>query len=404
MMRIGSDGRFQLTYCTNIHPSDGWPAALANLQRYGPALRARLAPGQPFGIGLRLSGKESRELLLGDQLAQFQAFLAAQGLYVFTINGFPYGTFHRQPVKAHVHTPDWREEERVQYTLRLAKILARLLPAGMDGGISTSPLSYRSWVDVGDTAMWEHLTRQIVRVAAALAQIAARDGRLIHLDIEPEPDGLLENSVELASFFDEWLLPRGGRMLAEQLNLSLDAARELLLDHVRMCWDTCHVSLAYESPADVLARLDAVGIKVGKIQVSSALKVALPHDPAERGEAARALQPFVESIYLHQVIQRSADGTLRHYADLPEALAQIGDPQAEQWRVHFHVPIFIEHCASFSTTQDDIQRTFALLQQRPFCRQLEIETYTWEVLPPALKVDLLESIAREYEWVRDVAV
>jgi hypothetical protein len=68
------------------------------------------------------------------------------------------------------------------------------------------------------------------------------------------------------------------------------------------------------------------------------------------------------------------------------------------------VPIFVEHSGAFLTTQDDIRRTFQLLSQRPFCRHLEIETYTWEVLPPALKTDLIDSIAREYRWVRDVFV
>ena len=138
---------FHLTYCTNIHPSNGWDDVLANLRRHALPLTARLAPDAPFGIGLRLSGVESRELLAGDRLAQFRAFLDEQGLYVFTLNGFPYGPFHNQPVKENVHAPDWRDDERIDYTLRLIEILAALLPRGMEGGISTSPLSYKTWLD-----------------------------------------------------------------------------------------------------------------------------------------------------------------------------------------------------------------------------------------------------------------
>src|SRR5262249_45131439 len=143
-----------------------------------------------------------------------------RGLYVFTLNGFPHGPFHRQAVKGAVHAPDWREEERVQYTLRLVAVLARLLPEHTDGGISTSPLSYKPWVGTGDAATWRHMTCQVVRVAAALVQAHLESGRLIHLDIEPEPDGLLENSAELARFYTDWLLPKGGRMLAEGLEIS----------------------------------------------------------------------------------------------------------------------------------------------------------------------------------------
>jgi sugar phosphate isomerase/epimerase len=398
-MYIGANDSFQLTYCTNIHPANGWRAVLASLEHYAPKLKARFAADRPFGIGLRLAGHESRELLQGDLLDEFHAFLEERGLYVFTLNGFPYGPFHRQAVKDAVHAPDWRNDERVEYTLRLIAILARLLPEHTDGGISTSPLSYKPWVGMGDSATWQHLTRQVVRVAAALAREREERGRLIHLDIEPEPDGLIENSSELVRFYTNWLLPIGGRMLAEELKIALEDAQERLLEHIRVCWDTCHVALAYEDSAEVLRRYAEVGIKVGKIQVSSALKVVLPGEATERAGLATALEPFAESTYLHQVSQRNADGTLRPYPDLPDALPSIGDALAEQWRVHFHVPIFIERYGMFGSTQDDIQRLFALLRKQPFCRQLEIETYTWEVLPPDLKQDLLASIAREYEWV-----
>jgi sugar phosphate isomerase/epimerase len=398
-MYIGANDSFQLTYCTNIHPANGWRAVLASLEQYAPALKARFAPARPFGIGLRLSGQESAEILQGDLLDEFRAFLEERGLYVFTLNGFPHGPFHRQAVKDAVHAPDWRSEERVEYTLRLVQVLARLLPERTDGGISTSPLSYKPWIGTGDTITWQHLTRQVVRVALALARAREEYGRLIHLDIEPEPDGLLENSAELARFYTDWLLPIGGRMLAEQLQIAVEDAQERLLEHIRVCWDTCHVALAYEDPAEVLRRYTEIGIKVGKIQVSSALKVLLPGASAERAPLASALQPFAESTYLHQVIQQNADGTLHQYPDLPDALPSIGDARAKQWRIHFHVPIFVERYGLFGSTQGDIENLFALLRKQPFCRQLEIETYTWEVLPPDLKQDLLESIAREYEWV-----
>ena len=182
-MRLDPEGFFQLTYCTNIHPSNGWDDVLANLRRYAPPLKARFAPDAPCGIGLRLSGVESRQLLEGDRLEQFRAFLDEQGLYVFTLNGFPYGPFHNQPVKEIVHAPDWRDDERVDYTLRLIEILAALLPPGTEGGISTSPLSYKTWLDADDEATWDLLIRNLVRVAAALVRLRQDQGTLIHLDI-----------------------------------------------------------------------------------------------------------------------------------------------------------------------------------------------------------------------------
>ena len=402
-MRIDHDGSaVQLTYCTNIHPANGWDEVIANLRRYAPALKAHLAPDRPFGLGLRLSGAESRELVSGDRLRDFKAYLDQHGLYVLTLNGFPYGPFHGQPVKANVHAPDWRAEERVQYTLRLVEILAGLLPEGIDGGISTNPLTYRSWVDPSDAAIWRQFVANLARVATELVRLRRERGVLIHLDLEPEPDGLLDNTADMLRFFAEWLLPVGAPLLAETLGLTRTAAEEALREHVRVCLDTCHAAVAFEDPASILDRFEQASIRIGKVQVGSALEVTFPADGADRSALAGALRPFANSTYLHQVVQRDRDGALRRYPDLPDALAAIEDASVATWRVHFHTPLFVERYAAFRSTQDWIRIMLDLLKQRRAACVLEIETYTWDVLPPDLKVDLVESITREYAWVLHV--
>ena len=392
-----SEEAIHLTYCTNIHASSGWEGVRANLARYAPPLKARFSPDKPFGIGLRLSGVESCEGLEGTRLEDFRAWLEAEGLYVFTMNGFPYGPFHGQAVKAEVHAPDWRSEERVAYTLRLVEMLAYLLPEGTEGGISTSPLSYKAWVNADDPALWETLTKNVVRVAEALVRVKETQGKTIHLDIEPEPDGLLGTNAELVSFYKDWLLTEGAASLARRLGGTEDEARVRLLEHIQVCFDTCHAAVAFEEPAAVLAEFAEVGIKVGKVQISSALRVPLPD--GDRDETAQRLLPFAESTYLHQVVQRNHDGSFTQYPDLSEALEYIQNPAAAEWRIHFHVPTFAEGYGELGSTQETISETFKLLRERPFTNHLEIETYTWEVLPPGLKTDLGESIAREYEWV-----
>jgi sugar phosphate isomerase/epimerase len=388
--------REHLTYCTNIHPARGFTEVWESLKHHTLPLKASLSPDAPFGIGLRLSGEESRELLGGDTLARFKAWLDAHGLYVFTMNGFPHGPFHGQAVKAQVHAPDWRSDERVDYTLRLAQSLAELLPAGVTGGISTSPLSYKAWVDEGDAATWRHLTENVVRVAEYLAKLRAEQGVLIHLDLEPEPDGLLENSRELAAFFERWLLRYGAEMLAKRLGIPEETARETLLTHVQVCFDTCHVALAYEDPAEVLARFDGLGIRVGKVQLSSALELT----PQDADATRRNLEPFNEPVYLHQVIQQGREGGLTRFPDLPDALAALPQEGAERWRVHFHVPIFLARTDAFATTQRTILETLELHRQRPFAEHFEVETYTWSILPEALKLDLTASIERELRWAQ----
>jgi sugar phosphate isomerase/epimerase len=391
-MRLGGDGFFGLTYCTNIHPADGWDQVLASLERHAPPVKRRVAPTTPLGIGLRLSGAESRELLAGDRLERFAEWLEARGLYVFSMNGFPHGAFHGAPVKAEVHAPDWRDEERVTYTLRLVQILSTLLPADLDGSISTSPLSYKAWIDRSDAATWDLLARNVARVAAAMCSVGRTQGKRLHLDLEPEPDGLLENCEEVVRFFDDCLVPVGGRWLNASLGMPKKAAREALLEHVRVCFDTCHMAVAHEEPRRVMDRFEAHGIGVGKVQVSSGLEVPLPAEPA-------LLEQFADPVYLHQVTQRNRDGTLRQYPDLPDALPALHDPSALEWRIHFHTPLFVERYGAFRSTQSWIVATLDEVRRRRNCRILEIETYTWDVLPPELKLDLTDSIAREFEWV-----
>jgi len=387
-----------LTYCTNIHAADGWDGVFANLREYAPALKARFSPAAPFGVGLRLSAREARELLEGDRLREFRAFLDREGLYVAIINGFPYGPFHGTPVKANVYAPDWRDDARVDYTFDLIRILQALVPKGLDGGVSTSPLSYKTWVADAGAETWKTMTRNIVRVAEALVRSRREHGTLIHLDIEPEPDCVLENTEESVAFFEQWLFPVGAPMLGAALGVSPDEARRHLQDHVRLCFDCCHFAVEYEDPAVALERLQASGIQIGRVQLSSALHVHFPSDPREAAAVAGRLRPFADTTYLHQVVEQQDKG-LRHYPDLDVALGDKRPRPPAEWRIHFHVPLFAREYDAFGSTQDYVRKVLAIALQTRFTTHLEIETYTWDVLPPGLKVDLGESIAREYDWV-----
>ncbi|MEH2290599.1 metabolite traffic protein EboE [Nostoc sp.] len=401
-MKITKNNNFHITYCSNIHPGESWLEVFANLENYIPKLKSRLSPTEPFGIGLRLADIAAKQLLESNNLAKFKAWLTQEDLYVFTLNGFPYGGFHRQVVKDHVYAPDWSIQERVNYTLNLAQILAALLPEGLDGGISTLPLSYKPWW-VKDQATFETVLKKsclnIASVVVEMIRISEETGKILHIDLEPEPDGLVENTSEVIDFYQNWLLPIGGNYLSESLNIEQTLVETKLLEHVRICYDTCHFSVEYEQPQSVFTRLQSAGIKIGKIQISAAIKVKIPAEVEKRSLIVERLRPFAESTYLHQVIERRSDGTLHHYPDLITALPNLEQSLAEEWRTHFHVPIFIHDYQILQSTQDDIATVLHLLQTNDACSHLEIETYTWDVLPSEMKIDLLTSIQREYEWV-----
>ena len=393
---------FQLSYCSNIHPGESWEATFENLKKYIPEVKERLGVDQPFGIGLRLSHEASLILQKSDKLAEFKKWLASENAYVFTLNGFPYGDFHRTTVKDQVHFPDWTTTDRRDYTIRSFKILAELLPEGMDGGISTSPVSYRHWFknETELNAGMDIASKHLLEVAAELAEIKKRTGKSLHLDIEPEPDGILENSEEMIWLFSDWLLPIGKPWLAEKLNISEEQAEEVLKEHIQVCYDVCHFAIVYEKPGDTFAKFEEAGIKIGKIQISAALRVLIPHEPAARDLLKVNLLPFEESTYLHQVVAKRKDGTLNSYADLPEALEILDQTEEEEWRIHFHVPVFLDNYGALASTQDQISIVLNEILKNPsLTNHLEVETYTWEVLPEDTRLSLGESISRELAWV-----
>lgn len=384
-------GSFHLTYCSNIHPGETWAEVLASLESHLPAVRRHLSHDGPFGIGLRLSAAAAEELERPERLAAFGEFLADGNYYVFTVNGFPYGAFHGQRVKEQVYLPDWRDERRLAYSARLARILASLLPeeSHLEGSVSTVPGAFKTALDGrGDVA---RIAEMLLRHVTELVEIRERTGRTIVLALEPEPACMLETTAEAIEFFQSWLFDG-----AASRRIPLDDVRR----HLGICYDACHMAVQFEEPAASVASLVAAGIKIAKIQVSSGLHVSF-----EAGEAAVAatLAPFSEGTYLHQVVERS--GTeLSRYVDLPDALASPtnrgGEPR--EWRVHFHLPIYLDRAPGFDTTHEHLLALFDLLKRDAFCPYLEVETYTWSVLAPEYRtLDLPAAIARELAWVRD---
>lgn len=395
-MKIDPDRDVHLTYCSNIHPGESWAEVRAQLGKYLPAVKARVAPDEAFGIGLRLSGLAAEGLSQAGALAEFAAFLAEERLYVFTVNGFPYGAFHGVPVKEAVYLPDWRDDARLAYSNRLADLLAALLPdGGPDGSISTVPGAFKPAVR-GDADI-AAMARNLVAHAAYLVGIGRRTGKVVTLELEPEPCCFLETIDEAIAFFrDHMFSAESVARMAELTGLSRAEAETALRRHLGLCLDLCHAAVEFEDPDDVLSGLRSAGIRIGKIQVSAGLRLARVD-----GGTIELLRPFDDKVYLHQVVERNASGLVR-YVDLPEAFAaQAGRSGPREWRVHFHVPVFLDDLGRFTTTQDFIRTILSRHRGSPLTRHLEVETYTWDVLPAEYRnVDVVTAIARELEWVR----
>jgi hypothetical protein len=374
-----------LAYCTNIHRGETWCETFESLKTHTLAVRERVCPRAPFAIGLRLSHRAAMELSDPKILLEFQRWLEKNSCYVFTINGFPYGQFHGARVKEQVYAPDWTSPARLAYTNLLFDLLAKLLPAEIEGSVSTVPGSFKEFIHTDDQR--KHIRGFIWRCIEHIARIGKHTGKKLHLGLEPEPLGLLENSTETISFFEE---------------LSNEHPNDSRLDeHLGVNYDTCHFAIEFEEPHNAIAALQSSGIKISKVHLSSALKTKATK------EARAALKHFADDIYLHQVIARGANGKLEFFRDLPDALAE-KNPQpstldsqlSEEWRIHFHVPLHAPAILPFENTNDHLLGVLDWLAENPkLCSHLEMETYTWEVLPPELKSrSVVDQLAAEYDW------
>jgi hypothetical protein len=337
---------------------------------------------------LRLSQRAAQELSERSTLLEFQRWLEENNCYIFTINGFPYGQFHGARVKEKVYLPDWTSRERVAYTNLLFDLLAKLLPADVEGSVSTVPCGFKE--SVTSEEQGKEIRRNIWECVEHIARLSQRTGRKLHLGLEPEPLCVLETSGEAVRFFERMREEhRGDSRLGEHLGIN---------------YDTCHLAVEFEEPKEALGALIENGIKISKLHLSSALKVK------PTAQARMALKKFADDIYLHQVVVRYSDsshgvcrGRRQIYRDLSDALAEEVTSEADrltEWRIHFHVPLHSSPTPLFDNTTDHLIGVLDMLGSNPkMCSHLEMETYTWEVLPHELKSrDVVEQLVAEYDW------
>lgn len=372
-----------LAYCTNVHRGENWAETFAALEQHVLPVRRRVAAGKSYAIGLRLGQRAAVELGQPATLAAFQRWLEANDSYVFTINGFPYGSFHGTRVKEQVYAPDWSTPERTAYTRQLFELLVQLGPKEAGGSVSTVPGSFKGFI-AQEPARKQAIFANLTATGRAIAELARNTGRDLHLGLEPEPCCLMETSVETVDFFNEW---RASDPAVE---------REGLRKFVGVNYDCCHLGVEFETAKAALDRIAGAGLRLSKLHLSSALRVK--PDAAGR----QALSAFNEPVYLHQVVVGNArtGEVRRRFVDLPEALADAEPSRPDdEWRVHFHVPLHAAPGVPFSDTRDHLMGALDWLAAHPgACRHLEMETYTWEVLPAALRLPIGDQLVREYAW------
>jgi sugar phosphate isomerase/epimerase len=376
-----------LSYCTNVHPGRAVAEVEAGLDRYTVPVMRRY--GQPLAAGLWLARPVVAEVLRGhDGIAHLADGLQRRGLTCHTLNAFPYGDFHSERVKENVYLPDWTRPERLRYTLDCARVLAGLVPEDVEGSISTLPLGFREFHQPADFR--GVCAANLIECAKQLAAIRAETGKTIRLAIEPEPFCIVETTGEAVDWFHHLWRESERR-----------DARDHVRTHIGLCYDVCHQAVEYEDVAESISRLNAEGIRINKVHVSCALQL---DDPRNNAEGRAALKRYVEPRYLHQTIAAAgADGRHARSVDLTTQLLDApGDDflAAESWRVHFHVPVDAERIGPLRTTRAALRQALAAIAKLSYAPHLEVETYTWDVLPGDGKPDLVQGLTQELKATR----
>ena len=395
-MDLGN-GLGHLTYSTLVHSGDNWEEMRHSLETYVPEVKKRFCPDEPMGVSLRISNA-SAERLINDpeERAWVKSFLDSNDLYVYTVNAFPYGPFKGERVKENVYEPDWSTEERTRYTMNVATILTEITGPDVEPTIQSAPLAFRP--NVVDESYIASFTDNLMRVVAHLMDLEKSTGRRVKLALEPEPYCYLETIEETITYFNEYVYTTPAALRVSELTgQPLAEVFGGLRRHLGIVFDICHQSVAFENITDDLGALVDAGIPIFKLQEAAALLV-----PEVTPEIIEELKRYTGTIYLSQTTELR-DGRITKFLNLEDAIASWeADPGPREWRTHFHVPVFLADLGPFKTTRSGIDAALAVHARTPLSTHLEIETYTWDVLPEHLKTgDITEYVVRELEYVRD---
>ncbi|MBT5020516.1 MAG: metabolite traffic protein EboE [Planctomicrobium sp.] len=376
-----------LSYCTNVHPGQTVEEVINGLQEFTIPARNKL--GEKIAAGLWLPASAIAEIRQDNsQLKQLIEVLTEGDLVCYTLNTFPYGNFHSARVKENVYLPDWTSPDRLDYTIQSAEVLAELMPEGVEGSLSTVPLGFKGF-DHPESFLADCI-ENLLKTAQQLDQLHDDTGRVLRLAIEPEPLCVLETTAEAIDFFKQLFETAEDRG-------QLDIAQR----HLGVCYDVCHQSIEFEDVKQSIRDLSKAEIRINKVHITCALRI---ESPGSNAAAREQLANFVEQRYLHQTFASIADG-VESITDLTKEFCEHPPEQfqaADEWRIHFHVPVHEESVGELKTTRDDLKTAIKAVADLEYAPHLEVETYTWNVLPGSEEVQLVDGLVRELSTTREL--
>jgi len=376
--------KYNLTYCSNIFKQKKWKFLFENLKKYLLHIKRKK---QYIGISLCMSNVLLNEIRKDKTLSILKNWLITENVYISSMNGFVYKTFHQKKIKDNIYYPDWTTKQRIKYTKSLIELLGLLMHKNTMGSISTVPISYLPWIKT------RHISYILFTASKNLSEIIKFliEKKNIHLDLEPEPDCLINSIDSFIKFYIYWLIP----VTKIAFNTKSNFLEPYIKKYIRLCYDICHFSVNFESHEEALCLLKKNKIKIGKIQVSSALEVKVFNSSIENKHLVKNLLSFTKSPFLHQTVEKIGN-KLKKHKDISYAIKNFSEKCGNTLRIHCHAPLYKNIIRGIKTTSVDTKFALELLLKEKYIKEMEIETYTHDFLS---KENKFESIFMEYNWV-----
>lgn len=379
-----------------IKPVTSFADVQSNVAGSLAPINKAISDDSPTGVSVRLSQAAlADESLTAENLRELlnEHQLSLHGISAVSIGG---GT------KEHVHEPDWRTEERLSFMFPATNLALEFATPEQEIGVTTNALSYRHWLDTTMPGNWAALTLNVVRVVQHLVGIYDRTGITLHFDLEPEPGSVLRDTDDIVTFYTKWLLPRGGAMLSDRMQLTDGSAADAILRHVRIALDTAHAAVVWDDAAASLDAMGEHGIRIGRLQASSALEVDVPTNTDQQKTFTEHLTAFTSPTLLQQVVARQDGEIVQRFDDLPDAIAAIGESGGQTWRIHTHAPLLADRYGIFASTREDTATWLREIASRNIdVGMIELRSANWDVVPHDDRGPLERMITQEAEWVRE---
>lgn len=377
--------KYNLMYCSNIFKNNTQKQLFNNLNKLIKKLKSKFNKEKKFSIGLCASNKLSNELIKNINI--FSKYIKKKKINIPSLNGFSYNNFHKKITKDNIYWPDWSSIKRVNYTNNLIKLLDNINNKNKKS-ISTMPISYKGWINKKNTVYIYYKTAK--NLTKVTENIIKNKSNII-ISIEPEPTCLIEKSQEFINYFNNWIKP-----LYKKYSIN---NKKNIKNIIGICYDICHFAVQFEKHEKILNNLEKENIIIGKLQISSALKINDDRTKKENKQIIKNLNVFKYSSFLHQINNINKNKT-KIYKDIKYSIKYLKKNIKSEWRIHFHIPIYINKYKNFRTTNNEIKNVMQNINKKNFTGHIEIETYTYKNL--SIRYDILNSIINEYKWIRTI--